>query len=107
MSLDNSGNLATTSSVKTGGLILGIVTKTANYTATISDYTIRVDATSGAVSITLPTPAVGTVYNIKKIDASANAVTIVGTVDGVVNPTITTQYSNRNIQYNGTTWDNL
>jgi hypothetical protein len=89
--------------------ILATSTKTANYSIVLSDYTIRVDCTSAPVSITLPTGTTftGRVYNIKKIDSSTNAVTIVGTVDGVVNPTITSQYQNKQIQYNGTSWDNL
>ena len=60
------------------------VTKTTNYTLTTQDAVILGDATSGNIIITLPSPtlcydAVGfgsIVYNISKIDSSANTVTI-------------------------------
>jgi hypothetical protein len=55
--------------------------KTANYTAVLSDYTIRGDATGGAITITLPTAVgiQGQIYIIKKTDGSANAVTVATT----------------------------
>ena len=54
-------------------------TVTANTTLTQNDHTVLVDATSGNLTITLPNPsaAVGaTVLRIKKVDSSANTVTI-------------------------------
>lgn len=78
-------------------------------TATVNDGTILVDATAGATSITLP--AASTVMNmtvtIIKSDASGNAVTLVGTVSGVVNPTIAGRYGVRTIRScgSGTTWE--
>ncbi len=75
------------------------------YTVLSTDETVLVDATGGAVSITLPTPTSGRVLCVKKIDASANAVTLTGTVDGVVNPTLPTQYNSRMIQGDGSTWN--
>lgn len=80
---------------------------TTNYTAVASDGTIRVNATTAPVSITLPETNIGYTLTIKKVDASLNAVTIVGVVDGVTNPTILVQYQSRTIQYNGTSWDIL
>ena len=46
-----------------------------------------VDATNGAVTVTLPrvTEALGLNLNIKKTDSSGNKVTIVGTIDGDTN----------------------
>lgn len=67
------------SSAAGGGLTrAAVVSKTAAYTATDSDDVILVDATAGAVTITLPTAVgrAGKRYTIKKIDSSANAVTI-------------------------------
>lgn len=93
--------------------VLPIVTKTANYTLTTSDYTVRVDATSGAITITLPlAPVHGQVYNTKKIDSSVNNVTVAGNghnIDGAASTTIVTQYTNLTIQYDGvsTTWNIL
>ena len=58
--------------------IVGIATKTSAYTLTVKDRVILVNATSGAVTITLPVPATftGTIFNIKKIDSSVNTVTV-------------------------------
>ena len=68
-----------------------------------SDETIVVDATGGAVTITLPTPTSGRVLCVKKIDA-VNTVTLTGTVDGVVNPTLPAQYDARILQGDGSVW---
>lgn len=86
---------------------LAIVTKTANYTATVNDFTILADATSGAVTITLPlAPVAQQIFNIKAINVT-NTVTVAGngkTIDGsssaqlkVINACIT-------VQYDGTAW---
>ena len=71
-----------------GGNARSVVTKTANYTATINDSTILVDATTGNITITLPTAAsaynstdnTGLILKIKRVasDSSANSVTIDG-----------------------------
>lgn len=96
--------------IESGGVIAGIVTKTANYTATATDHTILCDATGGAFTITLPAAAshTGRIYAIKKIDASVNAVTIDGnaseTIDGALTQVIATQYTNLQIQSDGANW---
>jgi len=92
---------------------LTAVTKTANYTATTSDGIIRCDATGGTFQITLPAAASssGTTLYVKKVDSSANAVTIKGNSSELidlantfllVNPGDTLQ-----IYCNGTNWDIL
>lgn len=71
---------------------------------------IIVDATSAAVTVTLPTASgkAGRMYTIKKIDASANIVTVDGngaeTVDGAADAQLTTQYQVVRVICNGTTW---
>lgn len=62
-------------------------------TAVAGDF-CDVDASSGAVSVTLPDPAanVGKMVAVAKADSSANAVTLVGKVNGATNPTISSQY---------------
>jgi hypothetical protein len=92
---------------KTKGLVLGITTQTSAYSILTTDYTIRCDATSAAFAVTLPTASTctGQVFVIKKIDSSANAVTINGTLDGTASRTLTTQYSSYTVQSNGTTYD--
>jgi hypothetical protein len=64
-----------------GSFSTGLATKTANYTAAATDHTILVDASAGNVTITLPTAAsiAGREYCIKRIDTSANTVTIATT----------------------------
>lgn len=84
-----------------------VVTKVAAdspYTVLASDETILVNATAGAVTITLPTATSGRILTVKKVDSSGNAVTLSGTVDGTVNPTLTVQWQSRIIQGDGTNW---
>jgi hypothetical protein len=79
----------------------------ANTTIDTTYETVLVDCTSGAVTITLPAASVGIQgkkYVIKKIDSTANAVTIAGTVDGTTNPTLANQYASKTMQCDGTNW---
>ena len=91
--------------------VLDVVTKTADYTASIiNDAVILCDATSGVVTITLPTSVgnAGKTFSIKKIDASGNNVVIDGngsqTIDGSTTQTISSQYGERRIVSDGTNW---
>ena len=62
-------------------LDLSVVTKTGDYTITENDTHINVNASSGAITITLPVTSTMSgqkQFYIKKIDSSANAVTISG-----------------------------
>ena len=94
-----------------GSLSLTTVTKTANYTLTAADHTVRADATSGNITQTLPTAVgiTGRIYVVKKIDASANTVTIATTssqtIDGATTVVISSQYESFMVQSNGTNWD--
>lgn len=86
-------------------------TKTANYLITNFDHTIRVDATAGPVTITLPNAgsAPFAVYNIKKIDSSVNAVTVAAvsaqTIDGTLTRVLDSQYDGITIHSFATSWD--
>ena len=93
-----------------GSIALGVATKTANYTASISDHTIICNNTSGAITISLP-PAAGAsgrVYVIKKISGPLNDVIIDGstteTIDGALTMTLSTQYNSVMIQTDGSNW---
>lgn len=85
-------------------------TKTTNYTATAADYYLWVDCTGGAVTITLPTAvgAGGKTYVIKKIDSTANAVTIATTssqtIDGAATLSIPTQWASFSVASNNANW---
>jgi hypothetical protein len=87
-----------------------ITTKSADYLATASDHTILVDASGAARVITLPAAASAPqlLLVIKKIDSSANTVTIdadgAETIDGAATQVIGIQYMSLTIQSNGTAW---
>lgn len=87
-----------------------IVNKTANYTITLADYTVTVDASGGNVTITLPTAASasGRCFNIKKTDSSTNYVRVAGngaeTIDGSNTQDNYTQWASMCVQSNGTSW---
>ena len=72
--------------------------------------TVFVDATVGAVTVTLPTAATGEGYefHIKKTDVSVNAVTIDGngseTIDDATTQVLRDQYACLTIQSDGTEW---
>jgi hypothetical protein len=85
-------------------------TKTSAYTITASDYTIGADATSAGFTVTLPTAVgiPGQAFVIKKIDSSANAVTIgttsSQTIDGATFYVMGYQYQSVTVQSNGANW---
>jgi hypothetical protein len=86
------------------------VTKNSNYTLTTKDQVILANATSGAFAITLPT-AVGNggqQFTVKKIDASANAVTVntsaSQTIDGNTNNVLSTQNASVTAVSDGANW---
>jgi hypothetical protein len=66
---------------------------TASTQLTDLDSVVLVNANSGAKTITLPDAGTvaGKQLKIKKTDASANAVTVAGTIDGAVNYTLSAQ----------------
>jgi hypothetical protein len=71
--------------------------------------TIGVDATAGAVTVTLPAVGcVGCTYTIKKTDASANSVTVQrassATIDGATTYALASQYKFVRLVSNGTNW---
>ncbi len=88
-----------------------VATKTAAYIVTDADDVIRCDATLGAFTITLPTAVgiTGRQFELKKVDASANAVTVDGnaaeTIDGAATFALTAQYDAITVRSNGTNWD--
>jgi hypothetical protein len=95
------------------GLSTQVVTKVfadSGYVLTINDFTVLADATGGAMSLTMPAAASfsGQIYAVKKIDSSANAVTIAcsgaNTIDGSATQTLAIQNSSLMVQSNGTNW---
>jgi hypothetical protein len=102
---------AATLNVK-GSVALSTVAKTANYTATASDYAILVNTTTGGADVTITLPAAaavpGRTYIIKKVDASVYNVIIDGnaaeTIDGAATFTFNTQYQAITVVCDGTEW---
>ncbi len=119
-SINNLGNItanaATTASQVVilsqlqGALIKPIRTVTATTPVLITDYTILADATSGAITLALPSASssTGLILNIKKINNTSNNITIDPSGAELIDfdPTfsLTTWKQNVMIQSNGTGW---
>lgn len=95
------------------GIRFNTSTKVANYTIGLTDYTIRGDASGGAIVITLPnaTTCEGQLFVVKKVDSSSNAVTVnttaAQTIDGSLTAPIYVQFASITLQSNGTNFDIL
>ena len=78
---------------------------TAGYSPTATDRTILCDCTDAAVTVTLQLPArqQGLELIIKKV-AGTNPVHIIGTIDGVANPSLLNLYDSITIQSDGQQW---
>ena len=100
----------TSGSISNVAIGAAITTKNTAYTATANDETILANVSAGAFAITLPTAvgATGKTYCIKKIDSSANAVTVnttsSQTIDGATSRLLTNQYDAIQVQSDGAHW---
>jgi len=83
---------------------VNVASATSSTVATNDNYVILQSATGGARNVTLPaaTGNVGKVFVIKKTDSSANAVTVVATIDGVANYLLLFQNDTITVVSNGT-----
>ena len=103
------GNLILTN-VTINGAAFAYVGKTAGYTVTGVNYTVAANASTGALSITLPTSVgiTGKVYVIKKMDSTANVVTVATTssqtIDGATTRALSLQYDAISVQSDGANW---
>jgi hypothetical protein len=90
--------------------VLNVTTITSNATLTSSQTVVLCDASSGAITVTLPAASGndGRHYHIKKIDSSGNAVTIDGngseTIDGETTQAVAVQYNSIQIVCDGSEW---
>lgn len=91
-----------------------VVTKTADYTITTSDYLIMGDTSGGVITFTLPTAVgiEGKVFVIKYIDLGfVNALTLDGnaseTIDGSTTTTLDTENETLRIISDGSNWEIL
>lgn len=90
--------------------VMEFVTVTAASVKADKEGVILCDCTSNAITVNLPPVSHlhGTVYIIKKIDSSVNAVTIDGsgseTIDGATTQTLSSQWDVTMIVCDGTQW---
>lgn len=83
---------------------------TANYTVLVDDHTILVDATAGAVTLTLPVAVKSSrrTVSVKKTDASVNNVVLIAAsgdlIDGAATSSLTTQYESITVHSDGVGW---
>ena len=87
-----------------GKLRRKVVSVTADYTMLADDEIVLADAASGAISVTLPSAGDGKEVVVKKVDSSANAVTVVGTIDGVANLDLSNQWDFVRVVSSGGNW---
>lgn len=87
---------------------LDVVNLTGNYTGTSTDNIFLLDATSAPFTVTMPNVSTvsGRAYLFKKLDNTANAVTVTGnaTFDGSLSYQVTGQYSYSSLVSDGTKW---
>ena len=85
-----------------------IITVTTTYSILTTDKIILCDATTAAFTVTLPSPSEGLIFTIKKIDSTANAVTIATagaeTIDGSATQVITIQHTALKLANDGSNW---
>lgn len=86
-----------------GQSVLTVSSQTASFTAQ-ANYLYQVNATTAAVTVTLPTSTASQSILIKKTDVSANAVTLSGTINGTAGSTLalTRQNQSKRIYADGT-----
>jgi len=93
-----------------GPIATAIATKTANYTATDTDSVLICDASSGALTVTLPSASgiAGRQYTIKRINTGTNVVTIAAasgeTIDGAASVDLGSQYDVITVVSDGSNW---
>lgn len=77
-----------------------------DYAFSVNDLidSLQVDATNGAVVVTLPPPSGNRRRRVIKTDASGNTVTVVGTINGAANYVLSTQYSYVWLEPTGSGW---
>lgn len=92
------------------GYLFPVTVVTGNYTQSLNDSILLVNATSGAITITLQ-PALQCEQKrltIKKTDSSGNAVTIdansTETIDGALTKSLATQYKSYELVAQGGNW---
>ena len=93
-----------------GAGVASIRTVSDDYDVLTTDCVVLVDASGGAKTVTLPqaSTVTGRIFTVKKIDSSANGVTLDGfsteTIDGSGTKSLATQYKTMTVISTGTLW---
>ncbi len=87
-------------------LVFGMAGSPSPYTVRATDWLILCDCTNGAITLTFPLAARldGLLVTVVKTDASANVVTLSGTFNGGVNPTLAARYASKIVQAGNAVW---
>jgi hypothetical protein len=92
------------------GNVVTVSTKTTNYTLMTTDFVILGDCTSAAFTLSLPTAAsgVGRIFFLKKVDSSANVLTVQANgselIDGNNTFLLPSQYQSITLVSDGSKW---
>lgn len=86
------------------GYLFPSVTVTTDYTMNLNDSLILANAVSNKIDVTLESAGQwkDKRITVKKIDASANTVKAIGTIDGATDWITTTQYASQEFESDGT-----
>ena len=93
-----------------GSIATALAAKTAAYTLTATDSVLLADATSAAITVTLPSAVgiAGRQYTIKRVNSGSNNVTLTTTsgqtIDGATTKTLGAQFSYTTLVSDGTGW---
>lgn len=108
---DSVGPGSSTAFYAYGGLRLTMVTDTLNHAVGPNECVVRMDATAGALTVTLPAPASAKsrhLVKIMKVDSSANAVTISvsggSLISGAASITLAAQWNAVELFFDETQW---
>jgi hypothetical protein len=106
---NNGTNTKRWATTYTSGIATDVETFTSSSnTLDAKNHTCLCDCTSNAVTLNLPAGVSGTQYVVKKIDATANAVTVNANggelIDGSATLAISTQYDSINVVSDGSNW---
>jgi hypothetical protein len=82
-----------------------VTSVSSNTTLTNGNSIVLATGGVGGITVTLPAPTSGKIFNIKKVDAGVGVITISppsGTIDGAASKTVTSQYDSLTITSDGT-----
>lgn len=105
-----SDGTVTKAKLAAGAMSGDLKAKTANYTLADTDDVVTGDSSGGAFSFTLPTAVgqTGKIFTLKKIDSSANAITVATTssqtIDGPVSIKLAARYNYLTVISDGANW---